>query len=112
MVLLCDQGCLATAYDKQLLVISLVQADTDWQVQTHPPIFHLAGESAVHGIDDEDDECEDVDHEHGREHQGDISHAEDGMFSVQPGEEACPVEEERIEDNEDYVGDAIAIKVL
>ena len=30
--LFCDQGSLPTAHKKQLLIVSLVQADTDWQV--------------------------------------------------------------------------------
>lgn len=34
------------------------------------------------------------------------------MLAIYPGEEACRVEEERVHDDEDDVGDAIAIEVL
>ena len=95
-----------------MLVVSLVQADTDGQVQAHTPVFHLAREGTVHGVDDEDTECEDMHHEHGQEHEGDVPHAEDGMLAVDPGEEACRVEEEGVYDDEDDVGDAIAVKIL
>ena len=79
---LCDQGSLSSADNEQLLVIGLIQADSDGQVQAHAPIFDLAGESTVHGVDDEDCECEDVHGEHGQEHEGDIAHPEDGMLAV------------------------------
>lgn len=60
-----DQRSLPATHNEQLLIVSLVQADTDGQVQAHAPVFHLAGESTVHGVDDEDGECEDMHREHG-----------------------------------------------
>ncbi len=47
-----------------------------------------------------------------QEHEGNIPHSEDGMLAVRPSEETCRVEEERVYDNEDDVGDAIAVEVL
>lgn len=79
---LCDQGSLSSADNEQLLVIGLIQADTDGQVQAHAPIFHLTGERAVHGVDDKDCECEDVHRKDRQEHEWDISHSEDGMLAV------------------------------
>ena len=86
---LCDQGSLPLANDEQLLVVSLVQADSDGQVQAHAPILHLAWESTVHRIDDEDDEGEDMHCEQGQEHKWDIPHSKDGMVPVKPGKDAC-----------------------
>ena len=50
--------------------------------------------------------------EHGHEHEWDVAHAEDRMFSIYPGKEACRVEEEGVYDDDDDVGDAIAIEIL
>ena len=71
---LCDQGSLAATDDEQLLIIGLVQADPDGQIQAHAPVLDLAWESTVHCVDDEDGESEDVHGEHGQEHEGDIAH--------------------------------------
>lgn len=95
-----------------MLIVSLVQANTDWQVQAHAPVFHLARETAVHCVDDEDRECEDVHREQGEEHEWNIAHSEDGVLAVHPGEETCRVEEERISDGEDDVGNAIAVEIF
>ena len=46
------------------------------------------------------------------EHEGDISHSEDGVFAVYPSEEACRVEDERVEGDKDDVRDAIAVQIL
>ena len=97
---------------EQLLVVGLVQADADWQVQTHAPIFDLAGESTVHGVDEHDSEGEDVHCKQGQEHEGNIAHSEDGMLARDPGEEACRVEEDGVDDDEDDVGNAIAVEIL
>ena len=51
--------------NEQLLIVSLVQADSDGQVQAHAPVFHLTWESAVHCVDDHDGEGEDVHGEQG-----------------------------------------------
>ena len=51
-------------------------------------------------------------HEHGHEHEWDVAHTEDGMLAVDPGEQACRVEDEGVYDDEDDVGDAIAIEIL
>ena len=51
-------------------------------------------------------------HEHGHEHEWNVAHTEDRMLAVDPGKEACRVEEEGVYDNEDDVGDAIAIEIL
>ena len=77
-----DQGSLAATDNEQLLVVRLVQADADWQVQAHAPIFHLARESTVHCVNDHDGECEDMHREQGQEHEGNIAHSEDGMLAV------------------------------
>ena len=50
--------------------------------------------------------------EHGHEHEWDVAHAEDGMLAVDPGKEACRVEEDGVYDDEDDVGDAIAVEIL
>ena len=46
--------------EEQLLIVGLVQADADWQVQTHAPIFDLAGESTVHCVNERGSNGEDV----------------------------------------------------
>ena len=107
-----DQRSLPAAHNEQLLIVGLVQADADWQVEAHAPIFDLAGESAIHGVDDEDCKGEDVHGEEGEEHERDVAHSEDGMLAVCPGEEACRVEEEGVDGDEDDVGDAIAVEIL
>ena len=81
-LILGDQRSLRATNNEQLLVVSLVQADADGQVQAHAPVFHLAREGTVHGIDDEDGEGEDVHYEQGQEHERDIPHSEDGMPAV------------------------------
>ena len=72
----------------------------------------MAREGTVHGIDDKDTEGEDMHHEHGHEHEWDVAHPEDGMLAVDPGEQASRVEEEGVYDDEDDVGDAVAIEIL
>ena len=59
-LILGDQRRLIPTDEEQLLVVGLVQADADWQVQTHAPIFDLAGERAVHCVDEHDGKGEDV----------------------------------------------------
>ena len=50
--------------------------------------------------------------EKGQKHEWNIAHSEDGMLAVHPSEEAGRVEEERIDDDEDDVGNAIAVEIL
>ena len=88
-LILRDQRSLPATDNEQLLIVSLVQADPNGQVQAHAPVFHLARESSVHGIHNEDRECEDMHREQGQEHEWNIPHSEDGMLSVYPGEETC-----------------------
>ena len=95
-----------------MLVVGLVQADADGQVQAHAPVLDLAREGTVHCVDDHDGKGEDMHGEQGQEHEGNVAHSENGMLAVHPGEEACGVEEERVYDDEDDVGDAIAVQIL
>lgn len=60
MVLVGDEPGLLAADNQQLLVLSLKQANTNGQVQTHAPELNLAGVCAVQGIDDENHEQEHV----------------------------------------------------
>ena len=50
--------------------------------------------------------------EEGQEHEWHIPYPEDGVSARDPGEEACRVEEERVQDDEDNVGYAIAVEIL
>ena len=108
----CDERRLPATDNEQLLVVSLVQADPNRQVQAHAPVFHLAGERAVHGVDEKARKGEDVHGEQGQQHERDVADPEDGMLAVDPGEDAGRVEEERVEGPEDDVGDAVAVEVL
>lgn len=88
-LILRDQRSLPATDNEQLLIVSLVQPDPNRQVQAHAPVLHLAGESSVHGIYNEDREREDMHREQGQEHEWNIPHSEDGMLPGSPGEETC-----------------------
>lgn len=53
-----------------------------------------------------------MEHQYGQQRQGDLAHPDSWIVSLQPEEDAGCVEEEGIEQDEDYEGDAIAIEVL
>ena len=53
-----------------------------------------------------------MEHQYGQQRQGDLAHPDSWIVSLKPEEDAGCVEEERIEQDEDYQGYTIAIEVL
>jgi len=51
---------LLTTDNKQLLVLSLEQANADGQVEIHAPKLHLTGERAIEGVNDHNHEGKDM----------------------------------------------------
>lgn len=53
-----------------------------------------------------------MEHEYGQQRQGDLSHPNRWIITLEPEEGTGPVEEDGVEHDDDYKGDAIAIEVL
>ena len=53
-----------------------------------------------------------MEHQDGKQRQGDLAHPNHWIITLEPEESTGCVEEERIEHDEDYEGDAIAIEVF
>ena len=101
-----------SADDEKSLVLSLEQADTDRKIDGHDPELQAARKNAIERVDDEDDDQVHMEHQYGQQRQRDIAHPDDWIVSLKPEEDASCVEEEGIEQDEDYKGNAIAIHVF
>lgn len=102
---------LFAADDDELLVLSLPQANTNWQVQTHGPEFNVARPASVHGVDGEVHEAEDVDNQDRQKHEADLSHFDNGVVTLEPEIEACSVQKDGVDNNEGKQRNAITIQV-
>ena len=79
-----EQDLLATADEKQLLILSLEKANANRQVGGHDPELGVAREVAIQRIDNEDDDKIDMENKNGGDGHGDIPHADDGVISLLP----------------------------
>lgn len=106
------QVSLLAADDKQLLILRLPEPDPDWQIQVHGPEFDGTGPCAIHGVDGEDHEAEDMDEQDGQQHQANLPHFDHRMVTLHPEIDACSVQKDGIDNPEGDVGDAISVQVL
>lgn len=94
------------------MILGLKEPDTHRQVEGHDPKLHIARIVAVEGIGHEDQEQVYVQNQKRGDGEPDVTHLENGVFTVGPDDGTHGIEDERIGSSKSNVGNTEPIPVV